>query len=400
MFSRVKDFMKPIGVLALLHFVKCDTEDNLVKGKSKILTYESFQDIVPKNNYFIMFYAPWCGHCKNLHPVWEELAEMLNESEDSRVTVGQVDCTVEKQLCQEHDITGYPTLKFFKWGTEGDGIKFRGTRDLPSLTNFINEQISDIPSTEAPQVPTMNEGLVELSEDNFEKYVSLGNHFVKFYAPWCGHCQTLAPVWEELANAYKKDDGVSIAKIDCTVHRPICQNFEIKSYPTLLWIESGKKVDKFQGSRSLEELVSYVTKMMGALKEKTTDGVTAENKSDIVPATPVVSLTSENFESVIKDGVVFVKFFAPWCGHCKRLAPTWEELGTKLLNNKQGIVIAKVDCTQELSKDLCNKEGVDGFPSIYVYKNGVRSSEYSGSRDLDDLYQFILGHKTEVHDEL
>lgn len=49
------------------------------------------------------------------------------------------------------------------------------------------------------------------------------------------------------------------------------------------------------------------------------------------------------------------------CGHCKRLAPTWEELGTKLLDNKLGIVIAKVDCTQELSKDLCNQEGVSAL---------------------------------------
>jgi Thioredoxin. len=59
--------------------------------------------------YIQILYASRCGHCKNLHPIWEELADMLNDSEDSRVTIGQVDCTVEKQLCADQEITGYPT---------------------------------------------------------------------------------------------------------------------------------------------------------------------------------------------------------------------------------------------------------------------------------------------------
>uniref|UniRef100_A0A8D8TWU2 Thioredoxin domain-containing protein 5 n=1 Tax=Cacopsylla melanoneura TaxID=428564 RepID=A0A8D8TWU2_9HEMI len=189
--------IKPIGVLALLHFVKCDDSGSVGEGKSKVLTQNSFHVEVPKNNYFVMFYAPWCGHCKNLHPIWEELADMLNDSEDSRVTIGQVDCTVEKQLCADQDITGYPTLKFFKKGSDTDGSdtdgnKFRGIRDLPTLTNFINEQISESPKEkETGDKPFINEGLVELTEDTFEKFVSIGSHFVKFYAPWCGQSKKI-----------------------------------------------------------------------------------------------------------------------------------------------------------------------------------------------------------------
>lgn len=85
-----------------------------------------------------------CGHCQRLAPTWEQLAEMLNE-DDSNILIAKVDCTIEKELCSEHDVTGYPTLKFFKSGVT-DGVKFRGTRDLPSLTAFINEQLGNIPS--------------------------------------------------------------------------------------------------------------------------------------------------------------------------------------------------------------------------------------------------------------
>lgn len=80
-----------------------------------------------------------CGHCQRLSPTWEQLAEMLNE-EDSEIIIAKVDCTTDSSVCGAHDITGYPTLKFFRVG-ESEGIKFRGTRDLPSLTTFINEQL-------------------------------------------------------------------------------------------------------------------------------------------------------------------------------------------------------------------------------------------------------------------
>lgn len=54
--------------------------------------------------------------------------------------------------------------------------------------------------------------------------------------------QKLAPVWEKLAESLEFEPSVSIAKVDCTQFRTICNNFDVKGYPTLLWIEDGKKV--------------------------------------------------------------------------------------------------------------------------------------------------------------
>jgi thioredoxin domain-containing protein 5 len=354
-------------------------------------TTENFAEELPKKNHFVMFYAPWCGHCQRLGPTWEQLAEMLNE-DDSNIKIAKVDCTADSSLCSEHDVTGYPTLKFFKVGSS-EGVKFRGTRDLPTLTTFINEQLREGEEGDVEiKPPQAVSGLVELNEDNFEKYTATGKHFVKFYAPWCGHCQKLAPVWEQLAKSLEFDSSISIAKLDCTQHRTICNQFEVKGYPTLLWIEDGKKVDKYQGDRTHEDLKLYVNKMMGMAE------VPAESdKPQAEEGEGVGILNGHNFKHGIESGITFVKFFAPWCGHCKRLAPTWDDLGKKFIADG-GVNIVKVDCTLDINKDLCNDQEVEGFPTIYLYKNGEKISEYSGSRTLEDLYDFVKQHVG--HDEL
>lgn len=80
---------------------------------------------------------------------------MLNE-EDGNVRIAKVDCTVDSNVCSDQDVTGYPTLKFFKKGNE-EPVKFRGTRDLPTLTSFINDQlgsVSNLPNEKVLNIKT------------------------------------------------------------------------------------------------------------------------------------------------------------------------------------------------------------------------------------------------------
>ena len=77
----------------------------------------------------------------------------------------------------------------------------------------------------------------------------------------------------------------------------------------------------------------------------------------------VVELTPDNFDHRVKDsdGVWIVEFYAPWCGHCKNLAPEYKKAAKAL----SGIVgVAAVDC--DVHKSLCGQYGVRGFPTIKV----------------------------------
>ena len=81
---------------------------------------------IPKLNSTFIFIR--CGHCKRLAPTWQDLSAKYNKKAEPDVLIGKVDCTIETALCSAQDVTGYPTLKFFKSGTES-GVKYRGQRD-------------------------------------------------------------------------------------------------------------------------------------------------------------------------------------------------------------------------------------------------------------------------------
>merc|ERR1719502_1824654 len=81
---------------------------------------------------------------------------------------------------------------------------------------------------------------------------------------------------------------------------------------------------------------------------------------------------------------IFVKFMAPWCGHCQALAPAWDRLMDEFKDSTSAVV-GKVDCTSE--EDLCSKHGVEGYPTL-KYGDPDNLQDYQGGRDFEELSSF------------
>jgi len=92
---------------------------------------------------------------------------------------------------------------------------------------------------------------------NFWERVAGKNAFVEFYAPWCGHCKQLAPIWDQLAEKFKDSADIVIAKVDATVNE--VERVKVTSFPTLKYFsKDSDKVVNYSGERTLEELIKFV----------------------------------------------------------------------------------------------------------------------------------------------
>src|SRR5512140_1150152 len=100
----------------------------------------------------------------------------------------------------------------------------------------------------------------------------------------------------------------------------------------------------------------------------------------------VIDLIPSNFDDVVlKSGTpTLVEFFAPWCGHCKNLAPVYEELASNYEYAKDKVQIAKVDADAE--KSLGKRFGIQGFPTLKWFDGkSDEPTDYNGKRDIDSL---------------
>lgn len=133
-----------------------------------------------------------------------------------------------------------------------------------------------------------------LTNSNFEKNTqastgsTTGNFFVKFYAPWCGHCKALAPKWEALGDA--SDPPVRntlFAKVDCTGNgKEVCSRFKVRSYPTLILFAQGKMY-RYDGKRDDASIRAFA------------EGGYGEEKGDAVP--PVPNFFSKLIDTISED---------------------------------------------------------------------------------------------------
>lgn len=150
MTSFVQDFMDN---KLTPHLMTEEVPEDWDKNPVKILVGKNFKEVAlnPEKNVLVEFYAPWCGHCKQLAPIWDKVGEKFKDHAD--IIVAKMDSTANE--VEEVKITSFPTLKYFAKG-DNKVIDYKGGRSFDDIVKFLESGGQDQaaePEAEEPEDP-------------------------------------------------------------------------------------------------------------------------------------------------------------------------------------------------------------------------------------------------------
>ncbi|XP_051113375.1 protein disulfide isomerase-like 1-4 [Andrographis paniculata] len=454
-------------------------EDEMPKFDEKdvvVLTDRNFSSFIDDNKFVMVeFYAPWCGHCKELAP---EFAAAATELKGEDVKLAKVDATVENGLAENYEVQGFPTVYFF---VDGEHVTYSGHRTKDAIVTWIRKKIgpgiSNITTTEDAENILTSENKVVLAflnslvgvdsqeftaasklDDSVNFYQTINPNVAKMFhleadvnrpamvllkkepekvtifdgnfkkseilkfvstnklplvttfsresAPIIfespikkqvllfassNDSQEVFQTFQEAAKLFK--GKLIFVRVDIdneAVGRPVADFFGVTDSPAVVGFAGGDDTQKypFSGEIVLEKLKEFGNDFLE-------DKLKPIYKSDPIPESndgDVKIVVGNNFEDIVLDESkdVLLEIYAPWCGHCQALEPTYNKLA-KHLRSIESLVIAKMDGTTNEHP----RAKADGFPTILFFPAGKKSSDpipVETERTVVGFYKFIKKH--------
>lgn len=469
-------FIKYFTLFSILYLSHAAEEDVL-----DLVDSDFSSTLQSHDTTLVMFYAPWCGHCKRLKPEYAQAAGILSR-DDPPITLAKVDCTEGgKGTCEKYSVSGYPTLKIFRNGEMSQ--EYNGPRESGGIVKYMRAQVGpsskDLKTVEEYEAFIIKDEVAVIgffaeetdlkgdflkAADKLREEIKFGhssNSAVLAKAGFKDHIVLYRP--KHLQNKFEDSNVIFPgdftetplkAFIKDNIHGLVghrqkdnigdFKNPLIVAYYGVDYVKNPKGTNYWRNRvlkvakdfSSLNFAISNKDEFTHELNEFGIDFVKGEKpvvlgrdaagnkfimqqefdveklhqfaqdlldgnleafvKSEPIPESndgPVTIAVGKNFEDVVinNDKDTLIEFYAPWCGHCQKLSPIWDELGEKMKD--EDVAIVKMDATaNDWPKSLFE---VSGFPTLYWKpKDNSKPVRYNGGRSLDDFINYIAEHSS------
>ncbi|KAK5721195.1 hypothetical protein LTR17_014755 [Elasticomyces elasticus] len=387
-----------------------------------------FKESIATGYHLVEFFSPYCGHCKHFAPTWQTLYEYyytLDTPPEFPGTGGfteyydfhfaKLDCVANGDACADNEIRSFPSIVLFK---DGEKVETKvGAKDLKTMSAWIEQTLETIhPGSRpkgGPKLPKVGDHEVEstlipdspplpaaaaakdgpkkpatvsatkvadlasptpnidgkskpLTAENFQRLVTTTHDpwFVKFYTPWCSHCQALAPNWAGMARQMRGE--LNIGEVNCETEKRLCKDVRVKGYPTLLFFRGGERIE-YDGLRGLGDLIAFAGKAVAV-------------------AEPIPDVSAREFEKLEeKEEVLFLYFY----DH----ATTSEDFAA--LDRLTMSLIGKAKLVKTSDSGLVERYKISTWPRLLVSRDG-KPSYYEGlsPRDMRDFRRVLAWMQT------
>lgn len=267
-----------------------------------------------------------------------------------------------------------PAIVLYKTFDEKKEV-FAGKFESEEITSFANSAATPL--------------IGEVGPETYSTYMAAGIPLAYLFTDSEESKEKLVAAIKPLAVEYK--GKINFGTIDAVAFGAHAANLNLESKWPAFAIQDTVGNKKYPFDQETEISAESIAKFV---KDFVAGDISPSIKSEPIPETqegPVYVVVANNWEDVVinNDKDVLVEFYAPWCGHCKSLAPKYEELAKLYFDNPEysdKVMVAKVDAT---SNDV--PVDIQGFPTIKLYKSGAKEApiDYAGTRTLEDLANFI-----------
>ncbi|KAI1450549.1 thioredoxin-like protein [Annulohypoxylon stygium] len=231
------------------------------------------------------------------------------------IRFAELNCVAYGDLCTKHDIQSYPQTIMYKDGEKADFVKGGkgmsvisgmiegalekekpGTRpkdlalpepgatafpatssetekdaekkpvkgekeDVTAITKTTPQKVDSTKPSKPTKTPNEQGISVSLTAESFQTLVTMTQEpwFIKFYAPWCHHCQAMASNWQQLAKEMK--GKLNVGEVNCDAESRLCKDVHLRGFPTILFFRGGERVE-YNGLRGLGDFIQYADKAL------------------------------------------------------------------------------------------------------------------------------------------
>ncbi|ORY65961.1 protein disulfide isomerase [Pseudomassariella vexata] len=329
-----------------------------------LLTSETLEDFKTADKVVLVAYIDASDKASN--ETFTEVAEKLRDSYP-------FGASNDVALAEAEGVTA-PAIVLYKQFDEGKSI-FSEKFDVEAIETFAKTSSTPL--------------IGEVGPETYSGYMSAGLPLAYIFAETPEERKELGDSLKPVAEKYR--GKINFATIDAKSFGAHAGNLNLKTdkFPSFA-IQETVKNQKFPFDQEKEITVDAISTFVD---EFSAGKIEPSVKSEPIPESqdgPVAVVVAKNYNDIVLDDTkdVLIEFYAPWCGHCKALAPKYEDLGALYANSefKDKVVVAKVDAT---ANDVPDE--IQGFPTIKLYAAGSKGEPvtYSGSRTVEDLIKFV-----------